>query len=711
MFCLAPQPILSKAEPPTILPHIKDTVSKPTPAPEKDRSVLPETQLSPPVPKRQKDIKPMFELEQPVQSMLGEINEHERGPQPTGSVEKDTDAVWNMKEKSSEKDNKVDKNVIKPVQLPEKDHAVDLGVEENEVDLEKGQPVSYLEKSIEVDMEKQSGKETEVSQTSKQPIRPFEKTNAVEKTETCPEIVLLKNSVEPLVTYTGKETMTDKEVHPTLNEREVDKAEAQPLKPPVRAKGKIMGEIQPLKYTSEDTGENQSLKSTINADEENKKQRDNVKQQQMQNEKTQLKAMTPANQLDKQQSKFSEKEAEFAPPKPPVRTKAKTVQGTLEKQISKDTETDQDEKQLRCMVKTSEDLPSKNLVKPLEKDNEDKPQTERKQAVTISDIEIADKMKQQVKAAGKEADAKQPIKQPVKPLRIEPESNQEIKVAVEPMRREDEQQTTKMTVDVPLLYISEDDTFSEALTEVTESWSLVQPMGSFVGESTQPSTLPLVVEMTQPSKGVVPETEDEPQLQEAAVKIRKDTRPLFKEVFKNQTADLHGTVTLVCTVEGNPSTVRWLKDGQQITNDKRCHIETTEDGVCTLVITNLMNNDSGFYTCEVVNKFGVSSYNGNITVVQPQRPSPVAQKPVHPPFAAITPLQLAPPKPEAEASTQPQAQNLPQTEAQIPTSGRDAVDYVESVSVSLWEAYNLTEQDTQLSLQDRRSSLIASSSK
>ncbi|XP_054458971.1 obscurin [Anoplopoma fimbria] len=268
-----------------------------------------------------------------------------------------------------------------------------------------------------------------------------------------------------------------------------------------------------------------------------------------------------------------------------------------------------------------------------------------------------------------------------------------------------------------------DETFSEALTEIPWNHSNVQPPVTSVEELSQPANLPPIIDpqKVQPQNEATQEidisVEDEPEMQEAAVKIqaafkgyktRKDMRPVFKEVFKNQSADLHGTVTLVCVVEGKPSTARWLRNGQQIINDLRCCIKTTENGVCTLVIKNLTPIDSGIYTCEVVNKFGMTSYNGNITVVEPQKPIPIVQKPLHPPLAAITPLQLAQPKPEAQAKTQ----TPDQTQTQTPTSATDTTNYVENVSVSLWEAYNMTEQDTQMpSLQERRgSSVIAASS-
>lgn len=686
--------------------------------------------------------------------MERENNEDQNGIQSAMSLEKDFDVAQNVKqlEKNKDKYSEVYKTADKPVMLFEKDGgkvekpARPLEME-SEVFMEKRQPERNLERLVKVDHEVSQSdrvlgdtvseqKKPKVEQISKQPRTHLEKTKEVEKKVNHPGTVLLKNSedekqpAKPLEKVIGEETMKKQEVKSTVKECEMNKTEEEPLKPPVRSKVKVSRGREPVKYVPKETEEliPQSLNTTVNDSEEDLKQRGNMNQQvSIEAEREPMKQVPSINQLDKCAVKLPErsvdKEAEFVPPKPPVRIKSK-AKGGMEKQLSRDTETDQDEQQMtRGVVKTTEDEPIKQALRPVKQEVVEKPRLERNQPVT-TDTEIPEKMKQHVKAAEKDAITKQPIKQPVKPMRKEPEVDREMTLAVEPMRREEERQTTTTTEDVPLLYISEDETFSEALTEIPANHNNIRPVGSIAERSTQPSTHPPVnvLQRTLPSVEATPEidisTEDEPQMQEAAVKIqaafkgyktRKDMRPAFKEVFKNQSAELHSTVTLVCVVEGKPSTVRWLKDGQQIIHDKQCRIETTENGVCTLVITNLTTNDSGIYTCEVVNKFGVTSYNGNITVVQPQQPAPVVQKPVHPPLAAITPLQLAPLKPESQVKTQ--TQNLPQTQAKVPTSTMDAANYVENVSVSLWEAYNLTEQDTQMNLQERRgSSLIAASS-
>lgn len=90
-----------------------------------------------------------------------------------------------------------------------------------------------------------------------------------------------------------------------------------------------------------------------------------------------------------------------------------------------------------------------------------------------------------------------------------------------------------------------------------------------------------------------------------------ESSPTILDSF--QAGEVHAgqSIELPCIAGGYPNpTVRWLKDGRPLPSDARWTRRLTG-----LTISDLRQEDSGSYACEVTNSFGSKEVSGQLHVI------------------------------------------------------------------------------------------------
>ena len=94
----------------------------------------------------------------------------------------------------------------------------------------------------------------------------------------------------------------------------------------------------------------------------------------------------------------------------------------------------------------------------------------------------------------------------------------------------------------------------------------------------------------------------------------RDAPPEFRVQMHDITISVGEPATFDCQIFGHPKPeVYWTKDGRRIGENPRWKL-IVEENHCTMLIFEVLTEDSGLYECVVVNKMGKATCSARLNV-------------------------------------------------------------------------------------------------